>query len=49
MFDLNKKVSPQENLVGWFATGNEVTNHSALIHDYYARETKVLFLLAVTF
>eukprot|EP00088_Acartia_fossae_P056439 TRINITY_DN6573_c0_g1_i13.p1 TRINITY_DN6573_c0_g1~~TRINITY_DN6573_c0_g1_i13.p1 ORF type:complete len:290 (-),score=87.68 TRINITY_DN6573_c0_g1_i13:513-1382(-) len=40
MFDLNKKVSPQENLVGWFATGNEVTNHSALIHDYYARETK---------
>lgn len=40
MFELNKKVSPQENLVGWFATGNEVTNHSALIHDYYARETK---------
>jgi hypothetical protein len=21
MFDLNKKVAPQENLVGWFATG----------------------------
>jgi len=40
MFELNKKVSPQEGLVGWFATGNEVTNHSALIHDYYARETK---------
>ena len=21
MFELNKKVAPQENLVGWFATG----------------------------
>ncbi len=30
----------QESLVGWFATGNEITSHSALIHDYYARETK---------
>ena len=40
MFDLNKKVAPQEALVGWFATGNEITSHSALIHDYYARETK---------
>jgi len=40
MFELNKKVAPQENLVGWFATGNEITSHSALIHDYYARETK---------
>lgn len=40
MFELNKKVAPQENLVGWFATGNEITCQSALIHDYYARETK---------
>jgi len=40
MFDLNKKVAPQEALVGWFATGSEITSHSALIHDYYARETK---------
>ena len=40
MFDLNKKVAPQEQLVGWFATGQEITSHSALIHDYYARETK---------
>lgn len=40
MFELNKKVAPQEQLVGWFATGNEITSHSALIHDYYARETK---------
>ena len=41
MFELNKKVAPHEALVGWFATGREITSHSALIHDYYARETKV--------
>ena len=40
MFDLNKKVAPQESVIGWFATGNEITSHSALIHDYYARGTK---------
>jgi len=40
MYELNRKVAPQETLVGWFATGNEITSHSALIHDYYARETK---------
>jgi len=40
MFELNKKVAPHEALVGWFATGSEITSHSALIHDYYARETK---------
>ena len=33
-------VNQGESLVGWFATGNEITSHSALIHDYYARETK---------
>ena len=40
MVELNKKVSPGENLVGWFTTGSEVTSHSSLIHDYYSRETK---------
>lgn len=40
MYELNKKVSPGESLVGWFATGSDITSHSALIHDYYARETK---------
>ena len=30
-------MAPHETLVGWFATGNEITSHSALIHDYYAR------------
>ena len=40
MVELNKKVAPGEVLVGWFTTGSEVTSHSSLIHDYYARETK---------
>ncbi|XP_046982310.1 eukaryotic translation initiation factor 3 subunit F [Schistocerca americana] len=38
LFDLNRRVNPQENVVGWWATGNEVTSHSSVIHEYYARE-----------
>jgi EAL domain-containing protein (putative c-di-GMP-specific phosphodiesterase class I) len=48
MFELNKKVAPHEALVGWFATGSEITSHSALIHDYYARETKVSITSGMT-
>ena len=47
MFELNKKVAPHEALVGWFATGSDITSHSALIHDYYARETKVTYFLSI--
>lgn len=25
---------------GWWATGNEVTNHSSVIHEYYSRECR---------
>lgn len=25
-------------VTGWWATGHEVTNHSSVIHEYYARE-----------
>lgn len=25
-------------IIGWWATGHEVTNHSSVIHEYYARE-----------
>ena len=39
MFDLHKRVTSQEVVVGWYATGNEITEHSALIHEYYSRET----------
>ncbi|XP_067011926.1 eukaryotic translation initiation factor 3 subunit F [Anabrus simplex] len=38
LYDLNRRVNPQEAIVGWWATGNEVTSHSSLIHEYYARE-----------
>lgn len=36
--DLNARVNTQENVVGWWATGSEVTRHSSLIHDYYTIE-----------
>lgn len=38
VYDLNRRVNPNENIVGWWATGNEVTNHSSVIHEYYSRE-----------
>ena len=39
MFDLHKKVNPLETIVGWWATGTGVTSHSALIHEYFSRES----------
>nr|CAG4644112.1 EOG090X09C5 [Lepidurus arcticus] len=38
MFELHKKINPQETIVGWFATGNHIPSHSVLIHEFYARE-----------
>lgn len=38
LYELNRRVNANENIIGWWATGNEVTNHSSLIHEYYARE-----------
>ncbi|KAJ8683552.1 hypothetical protein QAD02_019344 [Eretmocerus hayati] len=38
LYELNRRVNAQENIVGWWATGNEVTNHSFVIHEYYSRE-----------
>ncbi|KAK0087689.1 hypothetical protein PV325_000346 [Microctonus aethiopoides] len=38
LYDLNHRVNAQENIVGWWATGKEVTTHSSVIHEYYARE-----------
>jgi len=40
MSELHKKISPGNNIIGWFTTGNEITSSSSLIHDYYSRETK---------
>uniref|UniRef100_A0A2P2HZ91 Eukaryotic translation initiation factor 3 subunit F n=1 Tax=Hirondellea gigas TaxID=1518452 RepID=A0A2P2HZ91_9CRUS len=39
MFELHRKISPSEVIVGWWATGHEITDHSLLIHDYYCRVT----------
>ncbi|CAI9534811.1 unnamed protein product, partial [Staurois parvus] len=38
MYELHKKVSNTEQIVGWYATGNDITEHSVLIHEYYSRE-----------
>lgn len=39
MYELHKKVNPNELIVGWYATGSDITAQSVLIHEYYARET----------
>lgn len=39
MYELHRKIAPGENIVGWWATGHEITDHSLLIHDYYSRLT----------
>ncbi|KAK4320022.1 hypothetical protein Pmani_009091 [Petrolisthes manimaculis] len=39
MYELHRKVNPGEVIVGWWATGHEITDHSLLIHDYYSRIT----------
>lgn len=40
MYELHKKVNSSEVVVGWYSTGPDVTEHSVLIHEYYAREAK---------
>lgn len=35
VIELDLKLS--SSLLGWWATGHEVTNHSYLLHDYYSR------------
>ncbi|XP_023018227.1 eukaryotic translation initiation factor 3 subunit f1 [Leptinotarsa decemlineata] len=38
VYELNRRVNSSEAIVGWWATGHEVTNHSSVIHEYYSRE-----------
>ena len=41
LYDLHRKVNPNEVVVGWFSTGaGEVNEYSVVIHDYYSRETQ---------
>jgi len=35
MFELHKKANPVDTIVGWFATGNAINEHSLLIHEFY--------------
>ena len=40
LYELHRKVNPNEVIVGWFSTGkSEVTEYSALIHEFYTRES----------
>jgi len=37
MLELHNKAHPKETIVGWYATGSEITDHTVLIHhDFYA-------------
>lgn len=38
MFELHNRVNPDEVIVGWYATGTQLSKHSPLIQDYYSRE-----------
>lgn len=38
MYALHRKVSAREVIVGWYATGGAITEHSNLIHEFYGRE-----------
>ncbi|XP_071806182.1 eukaryotic translation initiation factor 3 subunit F-like [Asterias amurensis] len=38
MYDLHKKVNANETIIGWYATGADISDHSLLIHEYYSRE-----------
>lgn len=38
MYELHKRVSASEVIIGWYATGFDITEHSVLIHEYYSRE-----------
>lgn len=40
MYELHRKVNQTEVIVGWYATGHDITEHSVLIHEYYTKESK---------
>eukprot|EP00794_Sanderia_malayensis_P009539 gene9539-10526_t len=39
MFELHKKACPGDDIVGWYATCEDVNEQSVLIHEYYTRVT----------
>jgi len=47
MMALHQKVSPRDQVVGWFATGNEIIPASALIHAFYCTKESLFQATAV--
>ena len=43
IYELHKKVSPNELILGWYATCHDITEHSVLIHEYYSRGSPTPF------
>lgn len=39
MLEVTQKVQPREQIVGWYSTGAELNNFSALFQNYYAQQT----------
>lgn len=39
MFDMHQKVTPNEQIVGWYSTGDSLNTFSALIHNFYAQQS----------
>ena len=36
MYELHKKVSPNELILGWYATGHDITEHSVEVTNCYS-------------
>lgn len=50
MCDLHQRTAPKEVIVGWYATGLDITENSVIIHDFYTKEssTSTVHLLVDT-
>jgi len=50
MCDLHQRTAPKEVIVGWYATGLDITENSVIIHDFYtnASSTTAVHLLVDT-
>ena len=40
MHELHSRVTPNETIVGWYATGGAMNRYSPLFHEFYQRETQ---------
>mmetsp|Transcript_32184 Transcript_32184/g.44128 ORF Transcript_32184/g.44128 Transcript_32184/m.44128 type:complete len:283 (-) Transcript_32184:148-996(-) len=38
MFELHQKANSDEEIVGWYASGSDLNEHSVLIHNFYGHE-----------